>query len=63
MNLFLSHPRQANIPSIVLLTYANGCSLAVDVLQRQLVRCATTPNEQLRIRAIAAIEPSQACLL
>mmetsp|Transcript_5547 Transcript_5547/g.17493 ORF Transcript_5547/g.17493 Transcript_5547/m.17493 type:complete len:614 (-) Transcript_5547:923-2764(-) len=49
----------ANIPSIVMLTYGNGCSLAVDVLQRQLVRCATTPGEQLRIHAIAAIEPSQ----
>lgn len=45
--------------SIFLLTYGNGSSLAVDVVQRQIVRCAANPGEEMRIRAIAAIEPSQ----
>lgn len=48
-----------NIESIYLLTYGNGSSLAVDVVQRQIVRCAANPGEEMRIRAIAAIEPSQ----
>lgn len=47
-----------NISSIYLLTYGNGSSLAVDIVQRQMVRCAEDPNESMRIRAIACIEPS-----
>jgi len=45
--------------SIYLLTYGNGSSLAVDIVQRQMVRCAENPNETMHIRAIACVEPSQ----
>ena len=48
----------SNIRSIFLLTYGNGSSLAVDIVQRQIVRCEENPGEEMRIRAIAAIEPS-----
>jgi len=49
----------SSVSSIYLLTHGNGSSLAVDIVQRQLVRCAKNPGETLRIRAIACIEPSQ----
>jgi len=49
----------SNISSVYLLTHGNGSSLAVDIVQRQMVRCAVNPGEILRIRAIACIEPSQ----
>jgi hypothetical protein len=48
-----------NLNSIYLLTYGNGSSLAVDIVQRQMVRCAENPNETMHIRAIACVEPSQ----
>lgn len=48
-----------HLKSIYLLTNGNGSSLAVDIVQRQMVRCAKNPNESMRIRAIACIEPSQ----
>lgn len=46
-----------------LLTYGNGSSLAVDVVQRQIVRSTASPDEVMRIRAIAAIEASQVSML
>jgi serum/glucocorticoid-regulated kinase 2 len=49
----------SNLESVYLLTNGNGSSLAVDIVQRQMVRCAENPNESMRIRAIACIEPSQ----
>lgn len=49
----------SNLASIYLLTNGNGSSLAVDIVQRQMVRCTENPGEIMRIRAIACVEPSQ----